>query len=660
MNHHRRICALTLALIFCVALWLRVPGISTGLPYLYEEDEAHHFNRVVEMVKNKDFNPRYFHKPSLHFYLRMPVVALTYLWLKQHGEIESLKELRTRDAFGLAGYNFTASHALVAKTSRSLSVLMSLVAVLIAGLLCLQLGGSLLGAASAALLTALAPDFLKHSPIIGVDVLMALMCLIAMWVGMSLHKSFSVARLCICAVFAGLAVSSKYNALPVAGLPLILCWLHGPRTKSTCAIAAFVPILAFFAASPYILVSLPLFIKQLGYEIWHYGVAGHVGHEATPGVGQAIFYTNWMISDGIGLVATLLACAGIGLLLKHDRSRATAFLFFPVLFTALMLAQKANFTRNVIVLIPVAAALSGLTISWLSTHIRTFGSAALAAVCLIQPIQGANRIRDGWQNIPESRNELISYLSTNRSELGDLAISGELQLPLSEYKRVGVERLDPKNVSLGQLYLQGYDTLVVGPEYQSAVNVQPLAEIQGEDVEQRIQRNPHIRIFNLRPGPSTPDLTTRFRTNETLTLPEFEVLLGNNPPCQSHTPDEEHCWISSRAAFLKFSGAQKAAQPKEVLLSLSLMSPWQGQRVTLVGKKWERSIDMSAAAPFTWMSMSIAIPRRELEEQSGLLVLISQVHSPRSAGLSADSRRLGVALKQAQMNPAPVSFVKNE
>ena len=66
-------------IIIGIAAWLRFPFINSGMPYFYDEDEAHHHNRVVNMVKRGEFNPNYFLKPSLHFYLRMPVVAVSFL-----------------------------------------------------------------------------------------------------------------------------------------------------------------------------------------------------------------------------------------------------------------------------------------------------------------------------------------------------------------------------------------------------------------------------------------------------------------------------------------------------------------------------------------------------------------------------------------------------
>ena len=80
--------ALLILALLVGAFYLRFPTINQGMPYFYDEDEAHHFNRTMNMAKSGDYNPHYFHKPSLHFYLRMPVVFGAYLWAKQHGYLK--------------------------------------------------------------------------------------------------------------------------------------------------------------------------------------------------------------------------------------------------------------------------------------------------------------------------------------------------------------------------------------------------------------------------------------------------------------------------------------------------------------------------------------------------------------------------------------------
>ena len=48
---------LALVIVFGALLWLRFPSINAQLPYFTQEDEAHHFNRVVRMVQNGKWDP---------------------------------------------------------------------------------------------------------------------------------------------------------------------------------------------------------------------------------------------------------------------------------------------------------------------------------------------------------------------------------------------------------------------------------------------------------------------------------------------------------------------------------------------------------------------------------------------------------------------------
>src|SRR5690606_14247362 len=117
--------------------------------------------------------PNYFHKPSLHFYLRMPVVAASFLWGVREGHLRSIKEIRTRDKFGLAGYAITSSHPGIVMWNRAFSVLLSLGVLLFTFLITYEISGSSLLASIATLLAAFSPDAIGESAVIGVDVVMA-------------------------------------------------------------------------------------------------------------------------------------------------------------------------------------------------------------------------------------------------------------------------------------------------------------------------------------------------------------------------------------------------------------------------------------------------------------------------------------------------------
>ena len=109
-----------LALVLCIAAWLRVPFITSGLPFFALEDEAHHFQRTVEMVKTGSFNPEYFNKPSLHFYLRMPVVAAAFVSAVKAGEIRRVDQMVTRSPAPRGGWAFTVSHPRILVWNRAL------------------------------------------------------------------------------------------------------------------------------------------------------------------------------------------------------------------------------------------------------------------------------------------------------------------------------------------------------------------------------------------------------------------------------------------------------------------------------------------------------------------------------------------------------------
>ena len=79
-------CLTNWALLLClltVAIAVRLPILNSGSGYFYDEDEAHHFNRQVQMVQTMDLNPKYFLKPSLNFYMRLPALVAGFQYSQQ-------------------------------------------------------------------------------------------------------------------------------------------------------------------------------------------------------------------------------------------------------------------------------------------------------------------------------------------------------------------------------------------------------------------------------------------------------------------------------------------------------------------------------------------------------------------------------------------------
>ena len=492
------------AVLLLVALWLRFPFVGAGLPYFYDEDEAHHFNRVVNMVKTGSWNPQYFHKPSLHFYLRMPVVAASFLWSVKKGYLRKVEEIRTRDTFGVGDYAFTASHEGIVRWNRAFSLSLSLLLVMTVYFLArriLKSQGNPALSFAAALPAVFSPDLVRYSAFIGVDILMALLCAAAVLSAYCVYSSYSLRGVFFCGLIAGLAVSSKYNALPIVLMPAAVVFAAGQVNCRSLTAAFAGPAAGFLAGSPFILVSLPLFLNQFAYEIWHYGVEGHAGHMAEPGLHQLLFYLRWLGSSALGWGFLVLAAAGIvGLISARQRSSGIA-LVFPLCFGLLMCMQKANFERNMLVIVPFLGIFAAVGISALISRFRpasrsTFLIIGPALLCSVQPFIHALEMRRQVLDLPESRRTLESVLEEYSVRGLSIAVAGQLQMPPRIYSLPGVVRVDQNRLDTD--VRTKFDVLAAEGPFQFPSPV--LKDIPGEPGPQRVRKNPHIMIFSTREG----------------------------------------------------------------------------------------------------------------------------------------------------------------
>jgi hypothetical protein len=664
-------CASTL-LVLLIALWLRLPFVSTGLPYFYNEDEAHHFNRTVEMVKSGDYNPHYFHKPSLHFYLRMPAVALGFLWSVREGHIRSVKEIKTRDSHGLGGYEFTASHPGIVKWNRSLSLILSLGLIVVTGALARSLRLSEAAGLASMLLCAFSPELVGNSAVIAVDVLMALNTLIAIWLCIRLTDRYSTCGLALAGVFAGLAFSSKYNALPVCGLPLLAALVLRRFDPLAIAVAVSTPIAGFIAGSPYALPSLPLFLDQFAYEIWHYGIAGHEGHTAEPGLAQLGFYLRWFAGDAIGLGALVMATLGSAALFipavateegdssSARRSRGILFLAFPALFFAMMCGQRANFTRNVLVLIPVLALLAMSAIELIA---RRFGPAKavlwiLTSILCVQPLIKAIDIRMAAVAVPESRNDLLSAISGRGPQHREVAIAADLQMPPSLFVDPSIRQIESDKLDPAALYLKGVDLIAI-PAYRQIPGDQARLlklekEFPGASEEQRVVTNPGIRLYSF--GAATAGLEAREAALSLAPAGSAESKSScppEHPDFFAH-PDEPYCWIGTRLIELEIANPGVYVTGRNVRVTFRAMSPFSGQKAEITIGDQRGTLEWSGTEAGAWKDLAFDIEGGTLVADKFITIRTAIVaEAPAPANSTRDRRLLGIAISNPTVIQSP-------
>ncbi len=636
-------CLCALLTILAGAFALYRPLVESNTRYFRHEDDGHHFNRTVEMAKNRDFNPHYFKKPSLHFYLRIPIVVASAAWAKRHGELQSIKEIRTRDPYGLSKYAYTASHPTILQWSRFGSVASTLLLITLTFILAYQLSSSIMVSAFAACTTTVSNEVLRNSHIIGVDILMALLCVACSVLGVWAYKRYSPAKLALCALVAGLAGSAKYNAAPIALVPLAVWYLRA-HSRASLFIPLLLPLVGLVLGSPYIVASFPEFWRDMTYEVWHYGVAGHEGNVAPRGIPQAIFYGGWLLDEGVGIAPALLAFIGLVATLRQRDRVALVLLAFPFAYASLMIMQKANFTRNMIVLVPYVALLAALGLRAVVSRIsrqelRTVTYFALAAFSLVQITRASLRtIAEALQH-RDSRDTLATWLTQDQLRDYEVAVAGPLQIPFHLFALPGVDSFDPEASSAALLAQRGYDYIVTPENIPISEHLRQVLPIEntiaGTTTPRRVPENPAITIFRV-PPEAIRALASEAPAKLTLAVDDSAV----SPVCPNSS--ESYCWLSNRITTLEISPS--ISPPRS--FTLEAMSPWAEQTISVTTDQGKELATLTLDTPGTWSTLHITIPSDLLPGEIPLQISVSRISSPASRSSSKDSRRLGVALRR--------------
>lgn len=627
-----------LACALLIAVALRGPLVAAHSRYFYHEDDAHHFNRTVEMAQRGELHPHYFNKPALHFYLRMPVVYASSAWMRLAGEAPGIQAIETRDPQGLAGYAFTASHPTVLAWNRAFSVIMSLGLVLVTFIIATMLEVPPVAAACAALLVAVSPEALVNSDIIGVDVPMALLCLAATALGIrALREPYARRWLLACGVSAGLAGATKYNAAPVALVPLAVA-LYRDRSIAGLLLAVAGPALGYAVGAPYSFLAFGEFWQGLSYEVWHYAT-GHEGHSATPGIQQALFYLSWLASDGIGAVAAALAVVGVVSMCARRSPALVVFLSFPAAYAALMVAQRTNFTRNMVAILPYAAVAAAYAIERLSRrlpapHARSWALLVGSAAALALPALASLRITSSELSQPESREVLAAWLES-RSRDGDVAIDGSLQIPPYFQREAGVQVVDLGRSSPARLVQRGFSVIVLPQDVAQRVALPFKVELSvpGNPVDKHAPRNPALSILRV-----TPDTLKAAEAAEPAVL---AVAVRNGslvPDCGATS--EGHCWLQDRTTSI-------TAPAGTASFSAEVMSPWPSQQLDITAADGAPLASLSLPNAGEWAALSVAIPQAPGGPAVNMALNVREIHSPQDRGLSDDPRRLGIAIRPA-------------
>ena len=348
--------------ILALALGLRLWGLTFGLPYAMQPDEASVIDRTMTMWVTGDLDPHYLTYPSLFYYMQAG-------WQDAAGHIVGLVHpglLKNPTIFTPSA----TAQPFYYGASRVLTALLGTLAVLMTYLagrwLSVRIG------IFAALFLAVAAIHVQQSHYATVDATTALFTASAAFFALGMlardRNSFSI-MLLGSSISAGLAAGTKYNAGLAIAMPLAVVILFGSSPVSRRLIvglgACTSCALTFLLTTPFALLDQSLLKASLQSVFQHY-TGGHAGAEGNDAVA---WYVQDLVTRGIGLPMTLLALAGVPLVVFRFRAQGVVLLTFVIPYYALLCSTIVRFDRNLMPILPFIALLAACTsdtaLTWL-------------------------------------------------------------------------------------------------------------------------------------------------------------------------------------------------------------------------------------------------------------------------------------------------------
>jgi hypothetical protein len=363
-----------LALVLGLALLLRMWGVKTGLPYIYNIDEAGHFVPKAVAMSSGGLNPHYFvNPPALTYVLHVVFVV----WFGG-------------DSGVVRAYASHPDHVFL--VARIVVALLGVGAVWLLYLLGARLFGCGVGLLAAALAAvAFLPVFYAHFALNDAATLLPLT--------LSLFGSAGILRYgrkrdyALAGLGLGFACASKYTA-GIAIVPLAAAtathYLEGAmdgsptrpgrRVLSGIAVAAGCSLGAFLLANPYALLDFQRFHSELVHQ-------SSLSEEAQGKLGApkqgGLLYYLWSLTWGLGWAPALAALGGTVAIWRRDARIGWLLVPAPLLFLGFMGLQDRYFGRWLMPIFPIVCLLAAYFVSELRVRVQKKRALAVLATAFI-------------------------------------------------------------------------------------------------------------------------------------------------------------------------------------------------------------------------------------------------------------------------------------
>ena len=428
--------------ILLLALVVRLSPLAAGRPYINYVDEGNLLHHVARLVRTGGWDPGWYLYPQL------PVIALTAtarLYAPVYGAVHG-RPLREDLPVARRIYDVLEPFDLLV-IGRLLTLLASLGAVVLAGLLARRVAGTPAGLFTA-FLAALTPALAIRGAVTTVDPWATFFVLACLLFTDRARTSPHPGRESLAAgAMAGLAFAAKYPAVLVSvafATTVLFAKIPWKEKLRRSVLAGSAAIVAAFAAMPALLTNTEGVVAALRRNRWMY--SRRVSEDVL--WRQALVRAEWDVPyehPEVGIVFLGLAVAGFAVAVRDERASRTAWGWVAYLAVALFLFTRQAYQpfRNLLPLVALSCIAIGVLFAKVRERIRRPPWADLAAVALVLLLFGlpvAGYARDRYR-LRDARTEAVDWLAENARPGDAVLVVEELAFVRRELARLRAKPL---------------------------------------------------------------------------------------------------------------------------------------------------------------------------------------------------------------------------
>lgn len=425
--------------ILLLALALRLPLLTSGLPYMSYVDEGHVLHPVLHLFRHHTWDPDEYLYPTLAIYLIALAIQLArpfYHLVQGHSLLEGIPQV-------VVYYDIVSPAALLL-VGRMVITGASLAIVWVGMGIARRIGGRRCGW-TAGLLLAVCPSLLQRSGIVIVDTIAALMVLLTLYAALRLDDRIrrrgaqaprARREAMVAGGLAGLATMAKYpaGAVFLAVLLAILPSLTDWRPRLRLALLATVSgTLAAFAVMPALWVHPGAVLHTLRTQVQNYGDPARFGSRPGPRL-----LAEALLPEELGPLLLAAGLLGVLFLVRRPATRRMAWgwIGFGALMLLPLVTEAFQPFRNALPLVPPLLIGAAFLVSAQGPLIRHPRFAlALAALLLASQLPGV-RLVYGLRPAGDTRIMAVDLLARKDQADQRILVQEELAILPAELDRV--------------------------------------------------------------------------------------------------------------------------------------------------------------------------------------------------------------------------------